>query len=112
MSYNDAKKVYLELMSALSELPDGPLCSDSNHIDLFYPDPNKGNTQIRSAEFRMRVMEQEAKLLCNLCPAKALCAEYAIKAREEDGIWGGTTPAERKAIYGSSNRPGLSTARR
>ena len=111
MSSKESKRVYLELMMALSEIPDGPICADDNHIDLFYPDPNQGNTQIRSAEFRMRIMEQEAKILCGLCPAKALCAEYAIKAREDYGIWGGTTPAERKAIYGLSSRPGPSTTR-
>jgi hypothetical protein len=111
MSHRAIKMLYLELMDAIAEIKDGPMCADNNHMDLFYPDPNKGNSKVRSAEFRMRIMEQEAKILCGLCPVKALCAEYAIKAKEDYGIWGGTTPAERKAIYGSSNKPGPSTAR-
>jgi hypothetical protein len=75
--------LYLELMDAIAEIKDGPMCADNNHMDLFYPDPNKGNSKVRSAEFRMRIMEQEAKILCGLCPVKALCAEYAIKDKEE-----------------------------
>lgn len=40
-----------------------------------------------------------AKNACRMCPVMAQCAEYAITHREEYGIWGGTSPAERKAIW-------------
>ncbi|MEU2134961.1 WhiB family transcriptional regulator [Streptomyces sp. NPDC018352] len=39
----------------------------------------------------------EAKALCAQCPIKAACADHAIQRGERDGIWGGLTPAERRA---------------
>jgi WhiB family redox-sensing transcriptional regulator len=33
---------------------------------------------------------------CSWCPVRVLCAEYAIAAGERDGVWGGTTPADRR----------------
>jgi WhiB family redox-sensing transcriptional regulator len=39
----------------------------------------------------------EAKALCTQCPIRAACAEHAIRRGETDGIWGGLTPAERRA---------------
>jgi WhiB family transcriptional regulator, redox-sensing transcriptional regulator len=41
---------------------------------------------------------RRAKALCAACPARAQCLEWAIKANEAEGVWGGTTPAERAAI--------------
>ncbi|MFJ8855134.1 WhiB family transcriptional regulator [Streptomyces sp. NPDC102437] len=39
----------------------------------------------------------KAKVLCAACPIKAACADHAIRRGETDGIWGGLTPAERRA---------------
>lgn len=39
----------------------------------------------------------EAKALCAQCPIRAACADHAIRRGEPDGIWGGLTPAERRA---------------
>lgn len=39
-----------------------------------------------------------AKSLCNTCDFKQECLEQAIKGNCEFGIFGGLTPAERKAI--------------
>jgi WhiB family transcriptional regulator, redox-sensing transcriptional regulator len=36
--------------------------------------------------------------LCNLCPVKRQCAEYAIVNNELYGVWGGLTTKERLAI--------------
>jgi hypothetical protein len=35
---------------------------------------------------------------CGPCPARAECREYALAAREPHGVWGGLTPADRRAI--------------
>ncbi|MDP9356150.1 MAG: WhiB family transcriptional regulator [Chloroflexota bacterium] len=35
---------------------------------------------------------------CEVCPARAECLAYALAADERDGVWGGTLPAERRAI--------------
>jgi len=39
-----------------------------------------------------------AMSMCNQCPVKMLCAEYAIKHDEPHGIWGGLSPRERQNI--------------
>jgi WhiB family redox-sensing transcriptional regulator len=39
-----------------------------------------------------------AKAVCATCPVREACLEYALAAREHEGIWGGTTPRERRRI--------------
>ncbi|WP_084786555.1 WhiB family transcriptional regulator [Pseudonocardia sp. Ae505_Ps2] len=35
--------------------------------------------------------------MCRFCPVRAQCLAYALEAGEDDGIWGGTTPAQRRS---------------
>jgi WhiB family transcriptional regulator, redox-sensing transcriptional regulator len=37
-----------------------------------------------------------AKAVCARCPVAAQCLDWAIRAGEPAGIWGGTTPEERR----------------
>jgi len=39
-----------------------------------------------------------AKQLCGMCPVAALCLDYALEAREPFGVWGGTSPGDRKKL--------------
>lgn len=39
-----------------------------------------------------------AKAACERCPVQAECLEYALVSNLQDGIWGGTTPHERREI--------------
>jgi len=39
-----------------------------------------------------------SKALCAECPVNLLCLEYALESNEDEGIWGGLTNSERKAI--------------
>jgi WhiB family redox-sensing transcriptional regulator len=39
-----------------------------------------------------------AKKLCNDCPIRQACLSYAIENNEVHGVWGQTTPIERKLI--------------
>jgi WhiB family redox-sensing transcriptional regulator len=39
-----------------------------------------------------------AKAVCELCPVREPCLEYALTAREKDGIWGGLTARERRRV--------------
>jgi WhiB family redox-sensing transcriptional regulator len=41
---------------------------------------------------------QPAKRLCQRCPVRLDCLEHAIQRRENDGVWGGTSPRERRQI--------------
>lgn len=40
----------------------------------------------------------EAKGICNSCPLTTSCLKYALTDKSLDGIWGGTTPNERRNI--------------
>ena len=45
-----------------------------------------------------------AKNVCERCPIINDCLEYAIIGEEAFGIWGGTTPEERKVLRSTSLR--------
>lgn len=37
-----------------------------------------------------------SKRVCQRCPVKVECLEWAIATGEEHGVWGGLTPQERR----------------
>lgn len=39
-----------------------------------------------------------AKAICAACPVQPECLDFALKTRQEFGIWGGTTEDERRAL--------------
>jgi WhiB family transcriptional regulator, redox-sensing transcriptional regulator len=39
--------------------------------------------------------------VCSACPARIRCLDWAIRAGEKAGVWGGTTPEERALIHGA-----------
>lgn len=39
-----------------------------------------------------------AKWVCGRCEVRAECLEYALQRREPYGVWGGTTPHERRKL--------------
>lgn len=41
-----------------------------------------------------------AKRICNECPVRIDCLEWALKNDERYGVWGGTTPRERARLKG------------
>lgn len=46
----------------------------------------------------------EAKLVCDACPVRETCLEYALGFRERDGVWGGATERERRRIVRQRRR--------
>ncbi len=44
--------------------------------------------------------EQEAEALgiCATCPVRAQCLDFAVRNKETYGIWGGTTPEQRRRM--------------
>ena len=42
--------------------------------------------------------EAEALSICATCPVRAQCLDYAVRNHETYGIWGGTTPEQRRRI--------------
>ena len=64
------------------------LCRDSN-AELFFP--------IGSTGIALDMIEA-AKDICEQCPAKDPCLEFALQTNQEAGIWGGSTEEERRLI--------------
>lgn len=61
------------------------LCTQTDP-EVFYPRPGESRT--------MRI----AKQICHDCPIQMRCLTYALKHREQFGIWGGFTPSERRRM--------------
>jgi WhiB family redox-sensing transcriptional regulator len=61
-------------------------CLDAKLI-LFFPPESKPT---------IRNYYRKAKLVCAGCEVRKECLEYGI--REDYGVWGGTTPLERKTL--------------
>lgn len=55
---------------------------------------------------------EEAKAICQLCPVRESCLRFALAAREEYGVWGGTTPQERRRILAPKIDKGTRRRRR
>jgi WhiB family transcriptional regulator, redox-sensing transcriptional regulator len=66
-------------------------CQTADPTLFFHPQNERG------AARRSRV--QAAKRVCASCPVRTECADYAIRAREPYGIWGGMSEEEREEIY-------------
>ncbi len=41
---------------------------------------------------------EAAKAICELCPVREPCLEYALATREKEGVWGGFTARERRRL--------------
>lgn len=74
-----------------ASLSDGALCRDRNPLIWFPPfrweDDGYSDSDIRA-------YTDIAKMVCAICPRREECADAGID--EEFGVWGGTTPEERK----------------
>jgi WhiB family redox-sensing transcriptional regulator len=53
---------------------------------VFFPEPEEGP------------QSDEAKAICAECPVEPDCLQYALTAKEDYGVWGGTTPRERRQM--------------
>ena len=82
-----AVDAWLSLMAALEAMTGSPPCV--LEPDLWFA----SRTSPRLAE---------AVADCQQCPVLHLCAAYAVAADEREGVWGGLTAAERRALGGGS----------
>jgi WhiB family redox-sensing transcriptional regulator len=81
------ERKYISLQHAIID-NNGVECID--YPELFYPE---------GADYVVRNDTASAKIICRDCPIALQCADYAITAREQYGIWGGLDPAERAQFY-------------
>jgi WhiB family transcriptional regulator, redox-sensing transcriptional regulator len=63
--------------------------------DLFFP---IGTTGAASRQAEM------AKRICRACPVQIQCLAWALQNGVTDGVWGGTTPDERRMIRNMSRK--------
>lgn len=56
------------------------------------------STEKSAATTELRAAAVEA---CSWCPVAGLCRDYAVAAGEREGVWGGTTPADRRRLRGA-----------
>lgn len=56
--------------------------------------------------------ERQAKAVCHECPVIRECRSYALNNREEFGVWGGTSEADRRAILKTGSKRDAGTGRR
>ena len=47
---------------------------------------------------------EPAKAVCDACPVRATCLDYALSSRERDGVWGGATERERRRMIRQRRR--------
>ncbi|WP_405866149.1 WhiB family transcriptional regulator [Streptomyces sp. NBC_00005] len=57
--------------------------------DLFFPIGSSGPTLIQI---------DEAKAVCRRCPVVKQCLNWAVRVGQVEGIWGGMTESERRAM--------------
>jgi WhiB family redox-sensing transcriptional regulator len=69
---------------------DEALCA-TTAPDAFFPEGNESAAM--------------AKAICAQCPVKQQCLDYAVETRENDGVWGGLTPAERRKLWVRADAP-------
>ena len=62
----------------------------SSDPDLFFPVSSAGIAQREIAE---------ALAVCARCPVQAPCREFALRTRQQHGIWGGMTEHERRQLW-------------
>lgn len=61
----------------------GALCAQTDP-EAFFPERGGSN--------------RDAKAICARCDVRAQCLEYALRTGERDGIWGGLSPRQRRAL--------------
>jgi WhiB family redox-sensing transcriptional regulator len=72
-------------------------CRDVDPELFFGPDFGWGREHSEAPVARAK-REASAKALCQTCPVREACLEYAMTAPEHDGVWGGVTAAERERM--------------
>jgi len=54
--------------------------------DLFFPEGRGAAVHIQT---------EQAKKVCNRCPVRQRCLDWALETGQHTGVWGGTSPDER-----------------
>jgi WhiB family redox-sensing transcriptional regulator len=66
-------------------------CLEADPLLFFHPQNERGSSRMRR--------DRSAKLICASCDVRMECADYAVRAREPYGVWGGLSEDDREHIY-------------
>jgi SUMO ligase MMS21 Smc5/6 complex component len=91
MTLRQIERKYIELQEAIRN-NDGVQCAELPSVFFPNDEPDPESRQ---------VMVDVAKQICNDCPVRLRCFDYALSAGMY-GIWGGTTYEERVKLRASS----------
>ena len=58
---------------------------------FFHPQNERGSARV--------TRDRAAKMICAGCTVRLECADYAVRAREPYGVWGGLSEEDREQIY-------------
>lgn len=79
-----------------STWPDSqPWRADANCVGLalaMFPEQGNGSTEQVLTEFK------RARRVCDNCTVQIECLRFALENDEQYGMWGGTTPRQRRAL--------------
>ena len=66
-------------------------CRNADPLLFFHPQNERGSSRVKR--------DRAAKVVCAGCTVRLDCADYAVRAREPYGVWGGLSEVEREQIY-------------
>ncbi len=66
-------------------------CREADPLLFFHPQNERGRSRV--------LRDRTAKRVCAACDVRLECADYAVRAREPYGVWGGLSEDERDHIY-------------
>ena len=66
-------------------------CKTADPTLFFHPQNERGTSRMKR--------DRAAKVVCAGCTVRLECADYAVRAREPYGVWGGLSEEEREQIY-------------
>ena len=66
-------------------------CRSADPTLFFHPQNERGSARAKR--------DRTAKQVCAACNVRLECADYAVRAREPYGVWGGLSEEERERIY-------------
>ncbi|MEU5595926.1 WhiB family transcriptional regulator [Streptomyces sp. NPDC020298] len=78
-------------------------CLHVDDPDLFFPVGISGLAVVQV---------DEAKAVCGRCPVTEQCLDWALHVVQVEGVWGGTTESERRAMTRSAFRQDKSSVTR
>lgn len=81
----------MQLLTTSHPFDGTQLCVDYD-VNLFFPE-----------EYEPEDVKQ-AKAICGSCWMQAKCLSFALETNEKEGVWGGTTPNERRSIRRKAKR--------